>query len=250
MSQGGRGGYWIDPSDEGSPPAGSRPPVVRPPSPEIPSPGEISAPVVRPRRRRHVGLAIGLSLSALVVLAVLAVLTVTGRLVVPGVSAKIFPIHYRQEIAQAAEKYDQDPYLVAAIVKAESGFDAEAQSGVGAVGLMQLMPATAEWVASQSGVWPEGEGPVLTNPLDNLELGVWYLDYLGEIYGEGSLATLAAYNGGLGNVDEWIAEAGGLESFEAADIKFAETREYVERIEHYLDLYMRVHPDAFVPATQ
>jgi soluble lytic murein transglycosylase len=93
--------------------------------------------------------------------------------------------------------------------------------------------------------WEAGSGPDLTDPADNLELGVWYLDYLGGLYGDGSLAALAAYNGGLGNVDEWIEAAGGIALFDASDIKFAETKQYVERVEHYRELYSRIHPDAF-----
>ncbi len=237
------GGYWIGPeeADPGlvpPPQAGTRPSVERrPPAPTGP-------------RRRHVMFWTGLSLVVLLAVGILAALVLRGDILVPGLSAKLFPIHYQSEIAQAAEKYDQDPYLVAAMVKTESGYDATAESGSGAVGLMQLMPATAEWVASKSKAWPEGEAPVLTDPVDSLELGVWYLAYLGDIYGVGSLATLAAYNGGLGNVDEWIEQAGGLESFQASDIQFGETRDYVERIERYLDLYKRVHPDVFTQASE
>jgi soluble lytic murein transglycosylase len=183
------------------------------------------------------------SMAVLVVLAVLAALALTGRVVLPGISAKLFPIHYSAEISQAAAKYDQDPYLIAAMVRTESDFDPLATSGSGAVGLMQLMPATAEWVAEQSGAWPEGESPVLTDPVDSLELGVWYIDYLGGLYGKGTLAALAAYNAGLGNVDDWIAEAG--DAFDVSDIPFQETRDYVERVERYKSLYERIHPDAF-----
>ena len=239
MNRSGGKGYWIGPEEKSRPSDTSGGTSAPTPSPERSSvtPGS--------RNTRRLGLAVGLSLCALVALAIVTGLTLTGRIVVPVVSAKLFPIHYRQEIAQVAAKYDQDPYLVAAMVKTESGFDAEARSGVGATGLMQLMPATAEWVAEQSGEWPQGESPVLTNPLDNLELGVWYLDYLGGLYGQGSLLALASYNAGLGNVDEWIAEIGDADSFDAEDIPFPETRDYVERVEHYKRLYERVHPDAF-----
>jgi soluble lytic murein transglycosylase len=165
-------------------------------------------------------------------------------------SARLFPIHYQQEIAQVAGQYGQDPYLVAAMARTESAFDAQAESPAGAVGLMQLMPDTAEWVAGKMGDWQGGSGPVLTDPVDNLQLGVWYLDYLGGLYGDGSLATLAAYNAGLGNVDKWIAAAGGLEAFDDSYIAFTETRQYVERVEHYRALFVRVHPDAFAQTSQ
>jgi soluble lytic murein transglycosylase len=181
---------------------------------------------------------------------IVASLVLTGEIVMPGVSAKLFPLHYQDEIAQMADKYGQDPYLVAAMVKTESGFDAQAESGAGAMGLMQLMPDTAEWVAAKIDKWKSGPGPDLTDPVDNLELGVWYLDYLGGLYGDGSLMALAAYNAGLGHVDDWIEAAGGPESFDASDIQYDETRQYVERVEHYRELYKRIYPDAFAQTSK
>ncbi len=258
MSKTRGGGYWIGPEE------GLRR-VVAPPGDELlgdaasgnaplddaahdnargPSAERTSRPGGRRRGRRVASLMVT-SVVVLVALAILTALTLTGRIVIPVISAKLFPIHYQEEIAQAAAKYGQDPYFVAAMVRAESGYDAQAKSGSGAVGLMQLMPATAEWVASKSKAWPEGESPVLTDPVDSLELGVWYIDYLGDMYGQGGLLALAAYNAGLGNVDEWIEEAGGPESFDVSDIPFPETRQHVERVQHYKELYERIHPDVF-----
>jgi soluble lytic murein transglycosylase len=228
-SPGGRG-YWIGPEER---------------------PEALPAQRGRSRRgRRRVLLGMGLSLLVLAALAIVAALVLTGEVVVPGVSSKLFPIHYQGEIAQTAQEYGQDPYLVAAMVKTESGFDTQAESGAGAVGLMQLMPDTAEWVVSKMDRWDDRTGPDLTDPSDNLELGVWYLDYLGGLYGDGSLAALAAYNAGLGRVNDWIAAAGGADSFKVTDIQYQETRQYVERVEHYRDLYLRVHPDALTQTSQ
>lgn len=192
----------------------------------------------------------GLSLVFLGVLVILATQVLTGGIVLSGVSDKLFPLHYQDEIARVAEKYGQDAYLVAAMVKTESGFDSQAESPAGAVGLMQLMPETAEWVAGKAGLWEGGSGPDLKDPVDSLELGVWYLAYLGELYGDGSVTALAAYNAGLGRVDDWIEAAGGRESFDESDIQYPETRQYVERVEHYRELYQRVHPDAFTQSSQ
>jgi soluble lytic murein transglycosylase len=231
-------GYWLDAGDGVAPAAGSQADAgtqraIR---------GGDAAGRRRPSRSRR-GLGIVVALVLIAVAVVVAVLLVTGRTVVPVLSERLFPIHYQDEISRIAGKYGQDPYLVAAVTKAESGYDAQATSGKGAVGLMQLMPDTAEWIASKL-AWPEG-GPVLTDPADNLELGVWYLDYLGVLYGDGTPATLAAYNAGPGNVEEWIETAGGLEAFDLAAIEFPETREYVERVAHFYQLYRRIHPDVF-----
>jgi soluble lytic murein transglycosylase len=241
--RGGRG-YWISPEEGRTAADTPGPERARPDRAPSGRPERQGRPKPPPRRRK-VLLGMGLSLLILVGLAIVAVLTVTGEIVIPGVSAKLFPLHYQTEIAQAAGEYGQDPYLVAAMVRTESGFDAQAESPAGAVGLMQLIPSTAEWVVSKSDRWSSGSGPDLRAPADNLDLGVWYLNYLGEIYGAGSMAALAAYNAGLGHVDDWIAAAGGLEVFDITDIPYPETKQYVERVEHYRDLYLRIHPDAF-----
>lgn len=177
--------------------------------------------------------------------ATVAALVLTGRMVVPGLSERIFPIHYPEDIARAAQKYGQDPYLVAAVVKAESGYDPDAVSKVGAVGLMQLMPDTAAWIAAELSLWEGDENPDFMDPIDNLELGVCYLAYLGETFGDGSQLTLAAYNAGPGTVAEWIEAAGADAGFDLADIQFPETRHYVERVEHYRHLYVRIHSGLF-----
>lgn len=225
-------GYWIEP-DQAVPP---RPVTARAAKPAEPSRA--------PRRNARVLVWMALSLVALVAVVIVAVLVFTGRTVVPGVTARLFPISYQEEIAQAASDYGQDPYLVAAMVRTESGYNAAAVSPAGAQGLMQLMPDTAEWVAGKLDKWGNS-GPDLTDPADNLELGVWYLDYLSDMYNGDMELALAAYNAGHGNVDEWLAEAGGRDEFDVTDIPFKETREYVERVERYRALYLRVHPDAF-----
>jgi soluble lytic murein transglycosylase len=233
LPQRGRG-YWVGASEQGVSPA-DRPSAAAGPRDVRRKPS---------KARRTMWLV--LLLAAFVGVATAAGLMLTGRTVVPVLSEKIFPIHYQQEIAQAAEDYGQDAYLVAAVVKAESGYDPEAGSGAGAVGLMQLMPATADWVVTEVDAWKGDDHPVLTDATDSLELGTCYLAYLGEKYGDGTLLALAAYNAGPRNVEEWIEAAGGRESFGLDDIQFPETRAYVERVEHYRALYLRIHPDVFV----
>jgi soluble lytic murein transglycosylase len=178
---------------------------------------------------------------------VAAVLIGTGRTVVPVVSEQIYRIHYRDGIARVAERYDLDPYLVAAVVQIESGYDPEAVSPAGAVGLMQLMPETADWVTGLDS-WQGDDAPDLTDPADNLELGACYLGYLTETLGGRATPALAAYNAGPSVAGRWIEAAGGEDSFDLTDIPYPETRTFVERVEHYRELYSRVYPDAFADA--
>jgi len=239
-------GHWVDPEE-----------VPRQGRSRDVWTGDETEEVDRSRRGRSVGggdrgrRALGLAVVVIMLagLALFAGLLVSGSVVVPLLSEKVFPIHYQEEIAWAAAEYDQDPYLVAAIIKAESGYDPEAVSAAPAYGLMQLLASTAKERASKIGKWEdvsEAEMPeFLTDPAINIELGVAYLEYLNDRYGGDSRLALAAYNGGFNNLDRWLQEAGEQESFELSDIEFPETREYVERVEHYYELYQRIHPDVF-----
>ncbi len=148
-----------------------------------------------------------------------------------------YPLKHRTAIETAAIDYHLPPSVVAAVVFEESRFDPKAESTSGAIGLMQLMPETADWVAQQSGVSFEA----LKDPEVNVMLGTWYLDYLLRKYGDIRLA-LAAYNWGETNVDGWIDREDPLASAEVvSSIPIQETREYVQRVLKtrmtYVDLY-------------
>lgn len=179
----------------------------------------------------------------LMVLVVSLYVVVDQRTVVPGVSARLYPIHYRESIERMADRYGVDPYLVAAVARAESGFDPNVVSRAGAVGLMQVMPATAAWVVGLD-TWQGRADPELTDADDSLELGACYLAFLLKYFAGDRLAAVAAYNAGQGVVGRWVAAA-GADGFGLADIVFPETRAFVQRVEESLELYRRVHPDIF-----
>lgn len=144
-------------------------------------------------------------------------------------------INYQDQITETSEKFNIDPILTASIVKVESDFDNDAQSHQGAQGLMQLLDDTARHSAEVIGMdyYPEK-----LNDIDyNLKLGVGYYNYLIKYYNNQKLA-LAAYNGGVGNVDKWIKD--GILDKENPDISkipFEETRQYVTKVESTYDVY-------------
>lgn len=152
----------------------------------------------------------------------------------------LYPIEYSEEIVEDAEQYEIDPLLVCAIVKSESNFDPNAVSPVGAVGLMQLMPDTASWLAEQHGIDYSEE--MLYDAEYNLQLGCLYLSTLLDYWDGNIVEAVASYNGGHGNVDEWIAEGvwDGTEEG-IANIPFAETRTYTQKVmacyDNYVNLY-------------
>jgi soluble lytic murein transglycosylase len=115
------------------------------------------------------------------------------------------------------------------VIYAESKFR-DQTSHAGARGLMQITPATARYIAKLSGGTAFVQGDLAT-PQVNISYGVFYLRYLLGRYGGNDVLALAAYNGGEGNVDRWIAQASMSErAFGIGQIPFTETREYVGRV--------------------
>ena len=130
-------------------------------------------------------------------------------------------------IAESAARAEISPSLLEAVILTESKFNVKAISHVGAVGMMQLMPDTAQWISEESGLpadhleWPE----------ENIPLGAWYLDYLLTEYHNNEVLALAAYNAGRGNVDSWMKDYQWKEDFSDMDkIPFPETREFVKTV--------------------
>lgn len=168
----------------------------------------------------------------------------------PGpVLARLYPIEYQAQIEAAATAYGVDPYLVAAVARAESGFEPDAQSSAGARGVMQLMPETADWLVQREGYLGTAE-PDLARAEDNIHLGTFYLSFLLERFGGNEDTALAAYNAGHGVVGRWLSDAQtegeGAAGTTMGEIPFPETRRFVERAQYYRELFTKGHPDAFV----
>lgn len=143
---------------------------------------------------------------------------------------------------QATEKH-LDPALIAAVIYAETKFEPRT-SVAGALGLMQLEPATAEYIAHLSGGTRFTTGDLAT-PRINLAYGSWYLRYLLDHYDGDETLAVAAYNAGLANVDSWLAKARSQgRSLEVAEIPFPETKAYVERVLRAQREYRRAYPNA------
>jgi len=117
------------------------------------------------------------------------------------------------------------------VIEAESKFDSDAESKAGAIGLMQLTPATAKGIAQYTG-GSRFRVSDLTNPDINIRYGAWYLGHLMNKYGNERLA-LAAYNAGQENVDRWRREHIG--------IQFDETRNYISKVERLKKIYRRAY---------
>jgi soluble lytic murein transglycosylase len=151
------------------------------------------------------------------------------------------PLHHEDIIRQQAADKHLDPALVAGVIYTESKF-VDRTSKAGALGLMQLLPSTARFIARRSG-GTRFELSDLANPQVNIAYGTWYLRYLLDRYDGDRFLALAAYNGGETNVAHWraAARAAGHE-FGLSDIPYPETRNYVTRVLDARDDYAATYP--------
>jgi soluble lytic murein transglycosylase len=185
------------------------------------------------RRRRLTAV---LGMAALAALLAAVVLPTLER----GVQEITLPLQHEDIIRQQAAEKDLDPALLAAVIFAESKFRDET-SRAGAKGLMQLTPATARYIAHLSG-GTRFSLDDLSTPQVNISYGAYYLRYLLNRYGGNTALALAAYNGGEGNVDRWIGQAGAANrSLRVDDIPFPETRAYVARVLRARGEYARTY---------
>ncbi len=176
------------------------------------------------RRRRTLLAAAGVGLAAIVVVAALP-------LIRKAVNELTLPLAYSNVIRQQAAEKHLDPALIAAVIYAETKFDPR-PSSAGAQGLMQILPATAEYLAQRSGATTFTLSDLGT-PAVNIAYGSYYLRYLLDEYRGQEVLALAAYNGGETNVDRWIARARADGTQLTIDqIPFPQTRAYVLRVLH------------------
>jgi soluble lytic murein transglycosylase len=151
----------------------------------------------------------------------------------------LYPLKFKNSIVRHSGDYGVDPYLVAAVIKVESGFSPQVVSDKGAVGLMQVMPETAAWAAEKMGI-EDFDVDDLEHPDINIKIGTWYLATLLKEFNWDVTLALAAYNGGVGNVRNWLKN-GQLKGGKEEKIPFVETRSFVARVKTAYRWYRRLY---------
>ena len=185
------------------------------------------------RRRRRVLAVVAIAATAFVVI-------LTAPLFRKAVTEFNLPLTNADVIRQQAAEKHLDPALIAGVIYAETKFDPRT-SPAGALGLMQILPATAHYIAHLSGGFRFTTSDLATAKI-NVAYGSWYLRYLLDHYEGNEMEAVAAYNGGLANVDAWVAKA-RVEgrTLTTADIPFPETQAYVERVMRAQSEYRAVY---------
>ena len=108
------------------------------------------------------------------------------------------------------------------------------------MGLMQIMPETGEWIAGKIGI-EDFNAEMLEDPEVNIEMGVWYLDYLAERFDGETDTVIAAYNAGHGNVEKWLNDGQySADGRTLAEIPFEETRNYVKKVNRAYEIYSKI----------
>lgn len=168
-----------------------------------------------------------LALIILLIIVVMSINTLTIKI--------LYKKEYSEYVSKYSQEYNVDENLIYALIKAESNFQADAVSNKNALGLMQLMPSTAEEVANKNKIELTGEN--ILEPDVNINIGTKYISTLLEKY-ECVEVALAAYNAGIGNVDKWI-ESGIIKSdgSDIENIPFKETNTYVRKIMRDYKIY-------------
>jgi soluble lytic murein transglycosylase len=140
-----------------------------------------------------------------------------------------YPRPYAEVVQAAAAEFGVDPLLIWAIMREESRYDPQALSWAGARGLMQIMPATQDWIAGELG--EELAPGDAYDPQSNIRMAAWYLDFLAGYFDNDLELMILAYNGGAGSVDTWLDDPLVSDREDLLRwIGFGETREYLSRV--------------------
>ena len=152
----------------------------------------------------------------------------------------IYPLKYADIIYKYSSQYNLDPYLVMGVISAESRFDPNAESHRNAKGLMQIRDDTARWCAEKFNTDVSAEN--LFDPETNIAIGCVYINYLLQIFGGEVETALAAYNGGQGNVSDWLNDGRySSDGKRLYKIPFGETERYVEKVIARQQIYWKLY---------
>lgn len=148
----------------------------------------------------------------------------------------MYPLKYKDEIMTAGYVYDVEPALIASVINEESSFNNLCESSSGAIGLMQIMPSTAEWLSVRMGI-NDYSIIKLYEPQFNINMGTFYLRYLMDRFKD-EYTVLCAYNAGEGQVRSWLNDSNYSNNNETLQsTPFNATNIYADKVIKNIDKY-------------
>ena len=176
------------------------------------------------------------------------------REVLEKLHRKLYPRYYADTVEKYAKLYNVDTFLIAAMILEESRYNAEAVSWAGAIGLMQIMPATGKELAQQLKI-RRFRTSMLKQPDVNIQMGTKYIGYLNSLFDDNAMLVTGAYNGGPGRMKRWVASKNIADIDEFVEkITIRETRLHIKKVidsyDHYVEIYRKANePPAVNSAT-
>lgn len=178
----------------------------------------------------YLGGVVALGIFAIVVIIITVIVIIVYVNSTKNLGRALHPVEYDEYVYKYSEQYEVEPNLVFAVIKAESNFDPNAESNVGALGLMQIMPETFEWLQTYKNGEVNMDYTYLYEPEVNIEYGCIFLQFLLDRYTSEETAV-AAYNAGFGAVDNWLVDENYSTDGETLyDIPYSETKGYVKKV--------------------
>lgn len=160
---------------------------------------------------------------------------------------KLYPRYYADTVQKYAKLYDVDTFLIAAMILEESRYNAEAVSWAGAIGLMQIMPATGAELAHQLKI-RRFRTSMLKQPDVNIQMGTKYIGYLNSLFDDNMMLVTGAYNGGPGRMRRWVASKNIADIDEFVEkIRIRETRLHIKKVIDSYDNYVEIYKNASEP---
>ncbi len=179
-----------------------------------------------------------MSKKILIFMAIIITLVASIMIESDGFKKLIYPKKYSNYVEKYSKEYNIDENLVYSVIKVESKFDKDAVSRKGAKGLMQISDITRDWAIEELQL---GDIDIF-DPETNIRIGCWYLSKLYKQFGTLDL-VIAAYNGGSGNVREWLGNDEYSKDGKLYNIPFQETSNYVLKVEKNYEKYNMLYDE-------
>ena len=159
------------------------------------------------------------------------------------IDKKLHPTEYSEIIADASKEFDIPQYIIYATIKVESNFDPMAVSSAGAIGLMQMIPSTFEWLTGDDHLGENLSTKKLDDPEVSIRYGTYYLSYLYKKFDYNWDTAFAAYNAGEGRVSDWLKDPDCSDlKGNLTNIPYKETKNYIKKINKEIDTYKELYP--------